>query len=55
MKKRSHIHLAIAYPTYEMGAILARCRAVPVPVDDQSRIDLSAISPDDAARAGRSP
>ena len=24
-----------AYPTYEMGAILAGCRAVPVPVDDR--------------------
>ena len=49
--KDTVLYPAIAYPTYEMGAILARCRAVPVPVDDQWRIDLSAISPDDAARA----
>lgn len=49
--KDTVLYPAIAYPTYEMGAILARCRAVPVPVDDQWRMDLSAISPDDAARA----
>ncbi len=49
--KDTVLYPAIAYPTYEMGAILARCRAVPVPVDDEWRIDLSAISPDDAARA----
>ncbi len=45
------LYPAISYPTYEMGAILASCRAVAVPVDDQWRLDLSAISPDDAARA----
>ncbi|MDQ1403818.1 MAG: hypothetical protein QOG03_2134 [Actinomycetota bacterium] len=41
----------LAYPTYEMGAILAGCRAVPVPVDDQWRLDLSAVSDEDASRA----
>jgi succinyldiaminopimelate transaminase len=41
----------IAYPTYEMGAILAGCRAVPVPVDESWRIDLSAIQESDAQRA----
>ncbi len=41
----------ISYPTYSMGATLAGCRSVPVPVDDHFRIDLSAIDPDDAARA----
>jgi succinyldiaminopimelate transaminase len=41
----------LAYPTYEMGAILAGCRAVPVPTDDQWRLDLSAIDDEDAARA----
>lgn len=41
----------IAYPTYEMGAILAGCRAVPVPVDESWRIDLSAIQSSDAERA----
>ncbi len=45
------LYPALAYPTYEMGAILAGCRAVAVPVDDQWRLDLSAISEDDAARA----
>ncbi|MEZ5266378.1 MAG: aminotransferase class I/II-fold pyridoxal phosphate-dependent enzyme [Acidimicrobiales bacterium] len=41
----------IAYPTYEMGATFARCRAVPVPVDEHFRIRLDAIDPVDAARA----
>ena len=41
----------LAYPTYEMGAILARCRAVAVPTRPDGRMDLSSISPDDAARA----
>jgi succinyldiaminopimelate transaminase len=45
------LYPAVSYPTYEMGAILAGCRAVPVPVDDAWRLDLSAIDPADAARA----
>ncbi len=45
------LYPAISYPTYEMGATLAGCRAVPVPVRDDWTIDLSAIDPDDAARA----
>src|SRR5918993_2518399 len=42
---------AIAYPTYEMGAILAGCRAVPVPFGEGWQLDLDAISEEDAARA----
>jgi succinyldiaminopimelate transaminase len=45
------LYPAISYPTYEMGATLAGCRAVPVPLDENWRLDLSAISADDAARA----
>jgi succinyldiaminopimelate transaminase len=41
----------ISYPTYEMGATLAGCRAVAVPVDANWRIDLTRIDPADAARA----
>ena len=41
----------LAYPTYEMGAILARCRAVTVPRRADGTMDLSAISPEDSARA----
>lgn len=41
----------VSYPTYEMGATLAGCRAVAVPVDHQWRLDLNAIEPADAARA----
>lgn len=45
------LYPAVAYPTYEMGAQLAGLRAVPVPVDDHWRIDLSQVAPADAARA----
>jgi succinyldiaminopimelate transaminase len=45
------LHPAVAYPTYEMGAVLAGCRAVAVPVDAKWRLDLSAVAPADAGRA----
>ncbi len=45
------LYPAIAYPSYEMGAILAGCRAVPVPLRADGRMDLEAIEADDAARA----
>ena len=45
------LYPAIAYPTYEMGAILAGCRAVPVSMTATGGIDLASISDDDAARA----
>lgn len=45
------LYPAVAYPSYEMGAVLAGCRAVPVPVDAGFRLDLAAVDPADAARA----
>ena len=45
------LYPAVAYPSYEMGAVLAGCRAVPVPLNDGWRIDLSAIDEADAERA----
>jgi succinyldiaminopimelate transaminase len=45
------LYPAVSYPTYAMGATLAGCRAVPVPVDEAWRIRLDAIDPQDAARA----
>ena len=45
------LYPAVSYPTYEMGAVLAGCRAVPVPVDEHWRLDVSAIDDADAARA----
>lgn len=45
------LYPAISYPTYAMGATLAGCRAVPVPVDEQWRIRLDAIDSADAERA----
>lgn len=41
----------ISYPTYEMGAILAGCRAVPVPMTPTGGLQLDAIDPADADRA----
>lgn len=45
------LYPAVAYPTYEMGAVLAGLRAVPVPVDDDFHPRLDAIAPEDASRA----
>jgi succinyldiaminopimelate transaminase len=45
------LYPAVAYPSYEMGAILAGCRAVPVALDSQWHLDLSSIAAEDAERA----
>jgi succinyldiaminopimelate transaminase len=45
------LYPAIAYPSYEMGAVLAGCRAVPVPLDAHWHLDIDAISDADAERA----
>jgi succinyldiaminopimelate transaminase len=45
------LYPAVAYPTYEMGALLAGLRAVPVPVDDDWHLDLDRVDPADAERA----
>jgi aspartate/methionine/tyrosine aminotransferase len=45
------LYPAVSYPTYEMGAVLAGCRAVPVPVGPDWRLDLSAVPEEDASRA----
>jgi aspartate/methionine/tyrosine aminotransferase len=45
------LYPAVAYPSYEMGATLARRRAVPVPLDADWHLDLDAIDPADARRA----
>ncbi len=45
------LYPAVSYPTYEMGATLAGCRAAPVPPSAGGGLDLGAISADDAARA----
>lgn len=45
------LYPAVSYPTYEMGAVFAGCRAVPVPSTPSGGLDLEAISDDDAHRA----
>ena len=45
------LYPAISYPSYEMGAILAGCRPVPVPALPDGRMDLDSIDPADADRA----
>jgi succinyldiaminopimelate transaminase len=47
----SILYPAVSYPTYEMGAILAGCRPVPVAMTPEGRLDLDAIAPADAGRA----
>jgi succinyldiaminopimelate transaminase len=44
------LYPAVSYPTYEMGAILASLRAVPVPLTEDWHLDLDAVSDEDAAR-----
>ncbi|GIU87358.1 MAG: succinyldiaminopimelate transaminase [Acidimicrobiia bacterium] len=45
------LYPAVSYPTYEMGAVLAGCRAVAVPVDHAWHLDLDAVAEEDARRA----
>jgi aspartate/methionine/tyrosine aminotransferase len=45
------LYPSVAYPTYEMGAVLAGLRAVPVPLTDDWHLDLARVDPADAARA----
>ncbi|CAN5120500.1 succinyldiaminopimelate transaminase [soil metagenome] len=45
------LYPAVSYPSYAMGAVLAGCRPVAVPLDDRWRLDLSAITEEDASRA----
>jgi len=42
---------AVSYPTYAMGALLAGCRPLAVPVDASGRVVLDAIAASDASRA----
>lgn len=45
------LYPAISYPTYEMGATLAGCRAIPVAMSPTGGLMLDAVDPADAARA----
>ncbi|MGH9169297.1 MAG: aminotransferase class I/II-fold pyridoxal phosphate-dependent enzyme [Acidimicrobiales bacterium] len=45
------LYPGLAYPTYEMGADLARCRAVAVAVNAEGRLDLASVAAEDAERA----
>jgi len=45
------LHPQVAYPTYEMGATLAGCRAVAVPPGPGGGLDLDAVAEEDAGRA----
>jgi succinyldiaminopimelate transaminase len=45
------LYPAVSYPTYEMGAMLAGCRAVAVPCDGDGNVQLALVDPSDAARA----
>jgi aspartate/methionine/tyrosine aminotransferase len=45
------LHPQVAYPSYEMGAILAGCRPVAIPPKADGTLDLDAVDEADAARA----
>ncbi|MBO0713504.1 MAG: aminotransferase class I/II-fold pyridoxal phosphate-dependent enzyme, partial [Acidimicrobiales bacterium] len=45
------LYPSLSYPTYEMGAVLARCRAVPVAERPGGGMDLGSIGEEDARRA----
>lgn len=45
------LYPAVSYPTYEMGARLAGCRAVAVPARADGSLDLDAIASSDIVRA----
>jgi succinyldiaminopimelate transaminase len=45
------LYPAVSYPTYAMGAVLAGCRPVAVPMTGTGQMDLAAIDPADADRA----
>ncbi|HEV2993628.1 MAG TPA: succinyldiaminopimelate transaminase [Acidimicrobiia bacterium] len=45
------LYPGVAYPSYAMGATLAGLRAVPVPVDQDWRLDLGALDAGDVERA----
>src|SRR5207248_6416688 len=45
------LYPSVAYPSYEMGALLAGLRPVPVPVDDDWHLDLGRVDAADADRA----
>jgi aspartate/methionine/tyrosine aminotransferase len=45
------LYPAVSYPTYEMGAILAGCRAIAVPLNEHGGLDLGAIRAEDVDRA----
>lgn len=49
--KDTVLHPATAYPTYEMGAWLAGCRALAVPARADGSLALESIDESDAARA----
>lgn len=50
-EKDTVLYPSVSYPSYAMGAELAHGRAVPVPLDDDWKMDLDAVSSDDIARA----
>ena len=50
-EKDTVLYPAISYPSYAMGAELAGCRAVPVPVNDDYKLDLSKVDQEDVKRA----
>lgn len=49
--KDTVLYPAVSYPTYALGAELAQCRAIPVPVGSNGELKLDAVKADDLSRA----
>ncbi|NNN18624.1 MAG: aminotransferase class I/II-fold pyridoxal phosphate-dependent enzyme [Acidimicrobiaceae bacterium] len=49
--KDTVLYPAVSYPTYALGAELAQCRAVPVAVGEDGKLELESISRSDLDRA----
>lgn len=45
------LYPAVAYPTYEMGAVLAGLRAIPVPMNAEGHMDFASLSASDIERS----
>ncbi len=50
-EKDTVLYPSVSYPSYAMGAKLAGCRSVPIPVDSNLKMDLEQVSDEDAERS----
>jgi len=49
--KDTVLYPSVSYPSYAMGAHLAGCRSIPIPVDSNLKMDLGQVTDEDAERS----